>query len=199
MALLLSCITASGLLVAPMAVSPRAAVRMALVDDFSISKVIKDVKVFDGDYAEEIRTEVIEVAQECIAEKGSFSLAVPGGSVVAALGALDKDAFDMSKMHIFFCNEKIPSFPCIEGALKETVKFGLPDENVHAVKGDTAAAAAEAYTKLLSSHPSIDNTGSIPSVDMMLLGTGPDGHCALEPSAFPNPWPHARARGAFFA
>lgn len=118
------------------------------------------------------------VANECIAEKGSFSLAVPGGSVVAALGGLDKDAFDFSKTHIFFCNEKIPSYPCIDGALKETQKIGLPDENVHAfAKTGSPQEIADAYTSLMKSHPSIDNSRSVPSVDMMLLGTGGDGHC----------------------
>lgn len=151
---------------------------MACVDEFSVSRVIKDVRVFDGDYAEEIRDCVTMVANECIAEKGSFSLAVPGGSVVAALGGLDKDAFDFSKTHIFFCNEKIPSYPCIDGALKETQKIGLPDENVHAfAKTGSPQEIADAYTSLMKSHPSIDNSRSVPSVDMMLLGTGGDGHC----------------------
>ena len=71
------------------------------------------VRVYDGDYAAEIVETVEEVAKVSIAEKGSFSLAIPGGSVVAALGGFEgTDAFDFSKMHVFFCNEKIPSYPC---------------------------------------------------------------------------------------
>ena len=31
--------------------------------------------------------------------------------------------------------------------------------------------------QLLKTHPSIDNSGAVPSFDMMLLGTGGDGHC----------------------
>ena len=41
------------------------------------------------------------------------------------------DAADWSKMHVFLCNEKIPSLPCITGALEQTAKIGVPDANVH--------------------------------------------------------------------
>ena len=136
------------------------------------------VRVYDGDYAAEIVETVEEVAKVSIAEKGSFSLAIPGGSVVAALGGFEgTDAFDFSKMHVFFCNEKIPSYPCLEGALAVTKKIGVPDENVHGVGEGSPAEVAEKYSELLKTHPSIDNDGPVPSVDMMLLGTGPDGHC----------------------
>jgi len=119
---------------------------------------------------------VTEVALGCIAEKGSFSLAIPGGSVVAALGELSPDAFDMDKVHVFFCNEKIPSFPCIEGALAQTERLSIPKEQVYGVGEGTPAEIAASYTNLLKTHPSIDNSGAVPSLDMMLLGTGPDGH-----------------------
>ena len=171
----------------------RAAVNMmGVVDEFSVSKVIKDVSVFDGDYADEIRDAVISVANECIEEKGSFSLAIPGGSVVAAVAGLDKDAFDMSKMHLFLCNEKIPSKPCIEGAMDVAEKLGMPKQNVHGFADGTPAEAAASYSELLKSHPSIDNSQAVPSVDMMLLGTGPDGHCGC---LFPDT-PEIKATGS---
>jgi len=53
----------------------------------------------------------------------------------------------------------------------------VPDEQVYGVGEGSAAEIAESYTKLLQTHPSIDNSGAIPSFDMMLLGTGGDGHC----------------------
>lgn len=150
---------------------------MAVVEEFAISKVVKDVRVFDGAYDEDICDAVTQVAQASIADKGSFSLAIPGGSVVSALGGLDTGAFDMKKVHIFFCNEKIPSFPCLEGALAQTEKLGIPKEQVHGVGEGSPAEVAARYTELLKTHPSVDNAGAVPSVDMMLLGTGPDGHC----------------------
>jgi 6-phosphogluconolactonase len=167
--------------------------RMALVDDFSISKVIKDVRVFDGDYATEICKEVESVAKMCIEEKGSFSLAIPGGSVVEAVKGLDTGALDMSKVHIFLVNEKVPSYPCAKGSQEVAEKWGLPKENVHAFKGEgTPAEQAASYTELLNTHPSIDNSGAIPSPDMMLLGTGPDGHCGC---IFPDS-PEVKAFGS---
>jgi len=163
----------SGLVVPMRASAPQ----MAVVDGFTVTKAIKEVTVFDGDYAADIREAVTAVAQSCIEEKGSFSLAVPGGSVVAALGGLEKDAFDMSKTHIFFCNEKIPSFPCLEGALVETNKIGIPESQVYGLGEGSPSEVAEKYSELLKTHPSIDNSAAIPSFDMMLLGTGGDGHC----------------------
>jgi len=155
----------------------RSDVSMAIVDDFSISKVIKDVRVFDGDFAADIRSVVEEVGTTSIANKGSFSLCIPGGSVVAALGGFNGDELDFSKVHVFFCNEKIPTFPCLEGALKETNKIGIPESQVYGVGEGSPAEVAAKYSELLATHPSIDNSKAVPSVDLMLLGTGPDGHC----------------------
>lgn len=164
---------AAGLLMPFRATTPR----MAVVNEFDISRVIKEVTVFDGDYAGEIVEAITEVASYSIAEKGSFTLAIPGGSVVAAAGKLEPDAFDMTKMHIFLVNEKIPSYPGIEGALGLAEKLGVPKEQVHGIATEgTPTEVAAAYSELLSSHPEIDNSGRVPSFDMMLLGTGGDGH-----------------------
>merc|ERR1719231_1069351 len=154
----------------------RLAVRMEVVDEFVISKDIKDVRVFDGDYAKEICDEVAEVGAACIEGKGSFSLMIPGGSVVAALSNLDKDALEWDKVHVFLANEKIPSLPCIAGALEKAEELGIPTSNVYGFGDGSPAEVAESYSKLLSEHPSIDNEGAVPSVDMLLLGTGPDAH-----------------------
>ena len=164
----------------PVAMGKPVSARMACVDEFSISKEIKAVRVFDGgasDIATEIQEEVTKVAKYSIEEKGSFSIAIPGGSVVAAFGGLPTDAFDFTKTHVFFCNEKIPSYQCYEGAIDLCKKLGIPEEQVHGIGEGSAAEAAERYTNLLKTHPSIDNSGVVPSFDMMLLGTGGDGHC----------------------
>ena len=60
-----------------------------------------------GGYDTNICDEVTAAAQSCIEEKGSFSLCIPGGSVVAALANLKADGADWTKMHVFFCNEKV--------------------------------------------------------------------------------------------
>jgi len=86
------------------------------------------VSLEPGEYADDICDEVAAAARACIAEKGSFSLCIPGGSVVAALAQMPADAFDASKVHLFFANEKIPSYPCKEGGLDAAKKLGVcPD------------------------------------------------------------------------
>ncbi len=62
--------------------------------------------MFDGDFSAEIREEVVKMSQAAIKAKGSFSLCIPGGSVVAALKGLPR-SLDYSKWHIFFANERI--------------------------------------------------------------------------------------------
>lgn len=181
MALLLSLQFANGLVVSPSifmsgskgVLCKTQSVRMPCLDEFSISKEVKAVRVFESaaDIAPEIQAEVTSVAQACIAEKGSFSLAVPGGSVVAAFGGLSPDAFDFKKCHVFFCNEKLPSFPCYKGALEQTKRLGIPEEQIYSVGEGSAAEVAERYTLLLKSHPSIDNTGAMPSFDMMVCNS----------------------------
>jgi 6-phosphogluconolactonase len=178
---MLSLLSSSSGLVLPSALAPqpvaRAAAHMACVEEFSISREIKSVRIFDGSYDSNICDEVTAAAQACIEEKGSFSLCIPGGSVVAALAGLKKDAADWSKMHVFLANEKIPSLPCITGAIDATKAIGVPEANVHGFGEGKPVDLAASYSELLKGHPAIDNSGGMPSMDMMLLGTGPDGHC----------------------
>ena len=91
----------------PHTVSRASAARMGCIEEFSISREIKSVRIFDGAYDTNICDEVTAAAQACIEEKGSFSLCIPGGSVVAALSNLKPDDADWSKMHVFLANEKV--------------------------------------------------------------------------------------------
>ena len=71
-------------------------------------ELVSDVRVFDGDFANDIRAAVKEVGQAALEDKGSFSLAVPGGSVVAALGGLAQGDLDLSTCTIIV---GLPSTP----------------------------------------------------------------------------------------
>ena len=96
---------------------------------------------------------------------------------------LPKD-LDYSKWHIFFANERIGENKCYEGALKAfATDCKIPLNQIHGVGAGSAADVAAKYEQLMKSDKSIDNSGKIPSVDMILLGTGDDGHCG---SLYPN-------------
>ena len=157
----------------------RESLSMSCIEEFSISREIKNVRVFDGDFGLEICEAVQSVGASAIAQKGSFSLAIPGGSVVRALAGLDSEVLDGKKTHIFFANEKLKNYECYEGAIASFVEAkGIPLENVHKVSEEaTLEETAKKYGELLKTHPSVDNNGPLPSLDMVLLGTGEDGHC----------------------
>jgi len=158
--------------------------RMTPVEEFSISREIKNIRVFEGDFADDICEAVAYEAVQTIAEKGLFSMAIPSGSVVAALSRLDTAELDVEKIHVFFANEKLgeETSNYDEAVAGFVTAKGIPLENVHKVpysEEDGAEAAAAQYAELLATHPSVDNAGPLPSVDMVLLGTGADGHCGM--------------------
>ena len=133
----------------------------------------KKVKVFDGDYADAIVETVVETAKSAIESKGSFSLAIPGGSVVTALGGMSPDAFDTTKMHIYFCNERIGANKCYKGAMEAFAEnCGVPAENVHKVPEGEPTEVAAKYEEMIRADASLDQSGPIPACDLMLLGTG---------------------------
>jgi len=152
---------------------------MAAVQEFTVSDG-RRVKVMsnDKDISKAVCDEVILTAKAAIAAKGSFSIAVPGGSIVAGLKDMDKSAVDWSKVHVFFCNERIGEFKCFKGAMTNFVEpMGIPTSQVYKVSEDTPENAAKAYLEVLNGNAAVGKAANgMPSVDMLLLGTGEDGH-----------------------
>jgi len=157
----------------------------------------RQVTVFDDDAAmsKELVAAVTAAAKESIAAKGSFSLCIPAGSVVAALKSLSPEAVDWSKVHVFFTGERLGVNKSYEAALTAFCT-NCKITNVYAplmrplfaggagLPAFAVTEAAGAYTALLKCHPAIDNSGPVPSFDMLLLGVGEDGHCgSLHPQS----------------
>jgi len=149
-----------------------------------VHKIPDGRQVFILEDADAISAAVVEsvaaIGAECIAEKGSFTMCVPGGSIVKALSKLSPDAMDFSKVHVFFANERIGEFKCYKGAVSSfTERCGIPAENVHKVSDADPAAAAAAYeAEMLAAAPKSDSSAvaGMPCMDLILLGTGEDGH-----------------------
>jgi len=137
---------------------------------------------------------VSEAAQNAIADKGAFAIALSGGSLVKILGALANDPLmDWSKWHVFWADERLvpltDSDSNYKGADDEFIsKTSIPKSHVYPINADLSVAdAAAAYEdvirKVASAGAMRESANGVPSFDLILLGMGPDGHCA---SLFPE-------------
>jgi 6-phosphogluconolactonase len=123
--------------------------------------------------------------ERAIAERGRFSIALPGGSVATTFfPALAASGIDWTRAAFFWGDERaVPeSDPDSNSGLARRLWLrpaGVSEENVHRMEADApdlaqaAAAYADVLTRVL---------GTPPGLDVVLLGVGPDGHvCSLFP------------------
>jgi 6-phosphogluconolactonase len=128
---------------------------------------------------------VEQLAQRALAERGSFALALSGGSVAETLlPALAGANVDWARVDLFWGDERAvpPEHPDSNYGLARSLWLktgGPPAERVHRMPADAPDldAAARAYEARL-----VGRLGTPPSLDVALLGVGPDGHvCSLFP------------------
>jgi 6-phosphogluconolactonase len=158
--------------------------------------VVPDIRIHSDSQAmaDAAAALVLEVSKEAIRTKGRFFIALSGGTTPATLyQALTShpitDRFDWSRTVFFFSDERCvpPDDPRSNYALAKKALFtplNIAPSQVYRMAGESKnpLAAATEYeqeirlaTNTLSSAP--------PSLDLILLGLGEDGHTA---SLFPG-------------
>ena len=137
--------------------------------------------------------EVIRSAQEAVAQRGRFTIALSGGSTPKSLFNLlatnAKTVLPWDRMFFFWGDERHvpPTDPDSNYRMADETmlsKIPVAAGNVFRFPAENpdAAAAAEAYEQTLRKFFHL-KAGELPVFDLILLGMGPDGHTA---SLFPN-------------
>ena len=128
----------------------------------------------------------VEEAAKSVQEKGSFAVALAGGSTPKALyeslATAYKDALDWKRVHVFFGDERIvpPDHESSNYRMAyETLLSRVPVGSIHRMCGELdPREAATLYEEELA-----EFFGGSPRFDLILLGIGEDGHTA---SLFPG-------------
>ena len=142
----------------------------------------------------EVAQALYSLSISAIADRGSFHVALSGGSTPKSLFQLLaspewRERFDWQNIHIYFGDERcVPAdhpdsnYRMAREAMLE--QLSIPADNVHPVVIDTQnfSASAHAYEQVL--HSTLPKTeDGMPQFDVMLQGIGDDGHTA---SLFPD-------------
>ncbi|RIL08262.1 MAG: 6-phosphogluconolactonase [Proteobacteria bacterium] len=147
-------------------------------------------KLFAGAVADEL----VACINEAISERGSCSISLAGGSTPGAIyRSLSKpprvSEVDWGKVDLFLGDERwvplddsLSNYRMIQEALLANIQE--PKPRLHGVDTSLADpnAGAEAYAKTISKQLNLSGT-EMPSIDIVLLGCGEDGHTA---SVFPG-------------
>ncbi len=153
-------------------------------------------QIFIAEDAEELfestAEHLVQRIAEAIAARGSCHLALAGGNTPRDLYELLatpgwRARIDWGKLHIYFSDERCvpPSSPDSNYRMAATALLdpvALPHAQRHRMRGEiNPHQAAIEYHQILHEH--LPKEGGRPTLDLVLLGVGPDGHTA---SLFPD-------------
>ena len=111
-------------------------------------------------------------------------MSIGSGTTVKPLTQLAERDVDMSKVHLFFGNERTEgdaAGKCAKSGAEVFRALGIPEENLHRVPELPAEEAAKVYEACMRDMPTNiigEHGNGLPSLDLCLLGSGADGHCA---------------------
>jgi 6-phosphogluconolactonase len=147
----------------------------------------------EKDVTDAVHRIVIDAAQQAIAERGHFCLAIPGGSVLKVLSSLDVDADSewVSKTTLAYVNHKCVPNDDLSSAIHAKARNMFLDRwgltNVITLDGtDNAQVEAADYQAKLQAIPKEvlpRDADGFPIFDLCLIGVGDDGHIG---SLYPN-------------
>ena len=137
--------------------------------------------------------EVIRVAKDAVAQRGRFTIALSGGSTPKGLfnliAANASASLPWEKIFFFWGDERLVPATDPESNYRMAnenllSKVPVPPGNIFRIPTEIsdADAAAAAYEQTLRKFFDVA-PGKFPRFDLILLGMGPDGHCA---SLFPE-------------
>jgi 6-phosphogluconolactonase len=160
-----------------------------------IQTSVREVRTFAGlqELSEAATEEIVSIARECIASRGRFSIALSGGGTpkrtYQLLGERHASDVDWSRWDVVFGDERFVPIDDTRSnyrMAKETLLVGapIPASQVYPVPTNAATVgdAADAYEQMLKRLLKADPTDRA-TIDLVLLGVGPDGHTA---SLFPG-------------
>ncbi|MDB4947217.1 MAG: 6-phosphogluconolactonase [Labilithrix sp.] len=158
-----------------------------------VTKVVPGTLIATQDTAQAAREangRITKALLEAIRERGAATIALSGGSSpIEAYQLLAKETIDWNKVHVYWVDERaVPpdSDRSNYGQAKKALldPAGIPEANVHRMRGEASdlAVAAQDYEAELRETVKA-KLGGVPSLDVLVMGIGDDGHTA---SLFPG-------------
>ncbi|KAH9937498.1 6-phosphogluconolactonase [Fomitopsis serialis] len=135
---------------------------------------------------------ILKAQKEAIDKKGRFSVALSGGSLPQQLNALiNKPGVRWDKWQVFYADERVVPLDHPDSNHKLCTdelfsKVPIPKDHIHTIDpslADDLEELSDAYEKELIREFAQKDSARFPIFDLILLGTGPDGHTA---SLFPG-------------